>query len=183
MKKTFLFTLFATLTTFMFAQQITSHSVNIDEDVNATTFTSRHIERIEGVYHLHENDTVVMMKHAEYLKYIEINCPEAMNYYQKGCQLKGAGVGLLVSGIALNLAGLPMYLMGIIDGDDALSLGGYACVTVGSLAVSGSIPLLIVGTIKRNNSHKAYNLFCNSTTEFAVSLNASQNGLGVALNF
>ena len=183
MKKTFLLTLFTMLSTLLFAQQIAPDSLIMNEEVGITASSQRYIDRISGVYHLHENDTVIMMNHAEYLKYIEINCPEAMNYYRKGCQLKGAGVGLLVSGIALNLAGLPMYMIGYFDGDLGLYFGGYACMITGSLAVSGSIPLLIVGSIKRNNSHKAYNMYCKPTNDMTLSLNTSQNGIGLALNF
>jgi hypothetical protein len=123
------------------------------------------------------------MNHKEYLKYIDLNCPEAMSYYRKGCQLRGAGIGLLVTGIAATAAGFPLYMIGLIDSNIDSYWGGYACIMVGSLAVSGSIPLLVVGSIKRNNSHKAYNKYCCENNDMTVSLQTSQDGLGIAFSF
>ena len=61
---------------------------------------------------------------------------------------------------------------------------GAALIAVGDAAVLGSIPCLIVGGLKRNNTHEVYNQYCRrNVTTLTFQVQASRNGLGIAMNF
>ena len=72
-----------------------------------------------------------------------------------GWGLLGAGIGTFVAGTAVYGVGVYNYTIG--NKTPALIGSGAAVMAVGSGLMAGSIQCLIVGGIKRNNSHEVYN--------------------------
>lgn len=135
-------------------------------------------------YYLRDRDKTTRMDQKAYLEFIQNNCPEAYRNYQKGNKLWKAGLGMLGSGLGMTLlVGTPLYVVGILEPDEACCIAGSFFLTIGSLATIGSIPLLVVGGIKRNNSYEVYNEHCKNPQYLSFSINAKANGVGLALNF
>ena len=89
----------------------------------------------------------------------------------------GSGLGMTL------LLGTPLYAVGIANENVGCLASGSVFITIGSLATAGSIPLLVVGGIKRNNSYEVYNDHCKNPQYLSFSINAKANGVGLALNF
>lgn len=140
--------------------------------------------KADDLYYLCDRDKRTKMDKEAYLEFIQDNCPEAYKSYKTGNRLWKAGFGLLGSGLGMTLlVGTPLYVFGILEPDEACFRAGAFFLTMGSLATSGSIPLLVVGGIKRNNSHEVYNDHCKNPQYLSFSINAKANGVGLALNF
>ena len=140
--------------------------------------------KADDLYYLCDRDKRTKMDKEAYLEFIQDNCPEAYKSYKKGNRLWKAGFGLLGSGLGMTLlVGTPLYVFGILEDDEEYRIAGSFFLTMGSLATSGSIPLLVVGGIKRNNSHEVYNDHCKNPQYLSFSINAKANGVGLALNF
>lgn len=147
-------------------------------------------------YYLRDRDKTTRMDQKAYLEFIQNNCPEAYRNYQKGNKLWKAGLGMLGSGLGMTLlVGTPLYVVGVSKmvnydyGHRQYNVGvnctvaGSVFLSVGALTTAGSIPLLVVGGIKRNNSHEVYNDHCKNPQYLSFSVNAKANGVGLALNF
>lgn len=135
-------------------------------------------------YYLRDRNKTTRMDQKAYLEFIQDNCPEAYKSYKTGNRLWKAGFGLLGSGLGMTLLmGTPLYVFGILEPDEACCIAGSFFLTIGSLATIGSIPLLVVGGIKRNNSYEVYNDHCKNPQYLSFSINAKANGIGLALNF
>ena len=145
------------------------------------------ITKIDDYYYLAD----AKMTEEEYLNYIKLNCPEAWASYAKGYNLWKTGWGLFGVGIGLStLVGVPLWVSGAFDlyntGNAGLLIGGCTTFTIGCIASTACIPCLIVGGIKKNNSHKVYNEVCaskNTMSSLELDLQTSQNGIGFALKF
>lgn len=150
----------------------------------------------DDFYYLYDRDKTTKMDKKAYLEFIQNNCPEAYRNYQKGNKLWKAGLGMLGSGLGMTLlVGTPLYVVGVSKmvnydyGHRQYNVGvnctvaGSVFLSVGSLTTAGSIPLLVVGGIKRNNSHEVYNDHCKNPQYLSFSVNAKANGVGLALNF
>lgn len=138
----------------------------------------------DDLYYLCDRDKRTKMDKEAYLEFIQDNCPEAYKSYKTGNRLWKAGFGLLGSGLGMTLlVGTPLYVFGILEDYEEYRIAGSAFLTMGSLATSGSIPLLVVGGIKRNNSYEVYNDHCKNPQYLSFSINAKANGVGLALNF
>lgn len=150
------------------------------------------IEKKGDYYFLNNGTTVTQMDKDAYLRFLENNCPEAWSSYRKGTQLWKAGWGLLGAGLGVEfLIGVPMTCMGIYgfntDKDNTqsvlLTYGGAMLIGLGSAMEVGSIPLLVVGGLKRNNAYEVYNETCQPRNTVSLNLQASANGIGLALKF
>ena len=140
--------------------------------------------KADDLYYLCDRDKRTKMDKEAYLEFIQDNCPEAYKSYKTGNRLWKAGFGLLGSGLGMTLlVGTPLYVFGILEDDEEYRIAGSFFLTMGSLATSGSIPLLVVGGIKRNNSYEVYNDHCKNPQYLSFSINAKANGVGLALNF
>lgn len=150
----------------------------------------------DDFYYLYDRDKTTKMDQKAYLQFIQDNCPEAYRSYQKGNTLWKAGLGMLGSGLGMTLLlGTPLYVVGVSKmvnydyGHRQYNVGvnctvaGSVFLSVGALTSAGSIPLLVVGGIKRNNSHEVYNDHCKNPQYLSFSINAKANGVGLALNF
>ncbi len=159
-----------------------------EEDTLVGTF-----EKVDNYYILKGEDSLTKMDKEAYLRFIHSNCPEAWNSYQKGTRLWKAGWGLLGAGIGVEfLIGVPLFVTGHLGGledeneqqNELLMKGGGLVIGIGAAMELGSIPLLIVGGIKRNNTYEVYNEQCRQQQNtLYLSLQASTNGLGLALKF
>ena len=118
------------------------------------------------------------------------NCPAAYAKYMSGKKLIGAGWGVFVAGLAMTAGGGVMlgiseteykntrhYDMGLVDGGIVLTALGP------SIIVTTSVPLLGVGYYRKNHAHEIFNRQCATKEKLTLNLQASQNGLGLALNF
>ncbi len=133
------------------------------------------------------------MSEDEYIDFIRSNCKEAWEYYDSGCslwsagwKLFGCGLGFVTVGAVLCGVGAGLYGNGTVgyDGWLGMYIPGAIIATAGSGCLAGSIPCLIIGSIRRNNSHEVYNESCGRrTSAVTFGLQSSQNGLGLAINF
>ena len=155
------------------------------------------MEKHGDFYMLKQGNTTTRMDKQAYLRFIQNNCPEAWQRYLQGNKLWKAGWGLLGAGIGVEmLIGVPLFCVGYADLYTDAYYGGYysnsayakmaagtAFITIGSLMEAGSIPLLIVGGIRRNNTHEVYNAGCAKPNTVSLNLQSSANGIGLALKF
>lgn len=144
------------------------------------------------------------MTEDEYLHFIHYNCPEAWESYQKGSTLWKTGWGLFGAGGGCVVLGCLNVVMGGMfawataegrsNGREGQSKGdmlihgmyisGQTLIGLGVLSMHAAVPCLIVGKIKRNNSHEVYNEVCaRPQPEITFGVQASSNGLGLAINF
>lgn len=135
------------------------------------------------------------MTKEQYLQFIQANCTEAWNSYQKGNKLWKAGWGLLGSGIGVFVAGTAVYCVGAYDYiytqhktytpyNSNMIVGGAITLTAGSLLMAGSIPCLVVGGIRRNNSHEVYNeVQTKNNMAVTFGLKPASNGLAMVVQF
>lgn len=123
-------------------------------------------------------------------QFLRNNCAAAYAKYMSGKKLIGAGWGVFVAGLAMTAGGAVM--LGISEADYeytghydyGLEGGGIALTALGpSIIVTTSVPLLGVGYYRKNHAHEIFNRQCATKEKLTLNLQASQNGLGLALNF
>ncbi|MCQ2340799.1 MAG: hypothetical protein MJZ79_08540 [Paludibacteraceae bacterium] len=104
-------------------------------------------------------------------------CPQAYDYWRKNFLMECAGWGLLSGGVVLVVAGSVAAASG---GGAMLALTG-----VGAACVGAGIPLGAVGNVRRcKKAPEIFNQQCAARySEVRFNLQASQNGIGLALNF
>ena len=147
------------------------------------------IERSEDkdFYYLQTGQQTTRMEKEAYLRFIENNCHEAWASYQKGTKLWKAGWGLLGTGLGILTCGCVLYGIGIdklyYDNETAMLYDGAVFILMGEGMLIGSVPCLVVGSIKRNNTHEVYNKTRHLTSPLTFQLQTSQNGIGIAMNF
>ena len=112
--------------------------------------------------------------------FMQQNNREAYLKYIQSKTMINAGWGLLGGGVLITIAGI--VLTSFPDG--GLQGTGFGLIGVGPAAIVTGVPLLSVGYSRQKNAIKMFNEQ-NSIQEPALSLNlqASQNGIGLALSF
>lgn len=130
---------------------------------------------------------------AEYLAFVQENCQPAYEAFMKGAKLRKTGWQLLASGLPIFTAGVVLCGVGVGIGRerndpqlrDGLCISGAILTSVGTGLSIGSIPCLIVGSVKKNNSYEVYNEQCapKQTATLDFSIQASENGIGLAMRF
>ncbi len=119
----------------------------------------------------------------EMVKLLKVNCPDAYVQYRSnlrdeiwGACLTGAGIVMLGFGI-----GMPRYYSarGYIYHPAGYSL----LTTFGSIFTVVGIPLWAIGSINRQNSYTYYNDYCKTTELVNFTIQRSENGIGLAMNF
>ena len=148
------------------------------------------------------------MQEEVYYEYIKNNCQEAWDSYQTGRKLFRTGWGLFGGGTALFIAGIALASAGnwgvytvtytynkstgqVYNSTSSWSREKEDCFTAGavllsfgSAALSASVPLLIIGSIKKNNSHEVYNESCaKQQAPLSLNFQMGTNGVGLALKF
>lgn len=138
----------------------------------------------DDFYYLCYGAKTTKMDQKSYLQFIKNNCPEAYKQWLDGYTLWNAGWGALGAGLTFGLlVGTPLYVVGRTQQNEVCTGLGSIFTAVGALTTAGSIPMFIVGGIKKNNSYEKYNDRCRQFEEVSLVLNAKSNGLGLAINF
>ncbi len=171
------------------AQQTYSNAGYSNAGYNKPAFSGLPITKTDDYYYMGDQ----RMTEDQYLEFIKQNCATAWESYSKGnllwkqgWALFGVGMGLMIPGAVLYSLGMP-GVNGRYD-EPALWIPGVIFLTSGSILTTASIPCLIVGGIKKYNSHSVYNETCASkqqayTTPITFGITAGSNGVGVAMNF
>ena len=109
-----------------------------------------------------------MMKGDVYANFLKDNCTEAYHKYKQGHNVAIVGWALFGVGVGL----------------DICSMVGVPYVWIPSLACElACIPTLIVGYTQMHRSADLFNSMCVGKNQAYWSVTASQNGVGLALNF
>lgn len=110
----------------------------------------------------------VTMKGAVYADFLSKNCTAAYDKYKHGHNIATAGWVLLGVGLGLDL-GFSWWL----------PYSGY----IGLVCEIACIPTLIVGYTQMHRSAEIFNTSCGRNSLTSLSVTASDNGIGLALNF
>lgn len=119
----------------------------------------------------------------EMVNLLKTNCPDAYSIYRSnlrdeiwGACLTGAGIIMLGFGI-----GMPRYYAS--HGYLYQSAGYSLLTTFGSIFTVVGIPLWGIGSVNRQNSYNYYNEYCKTTELVNFTIQRSENGIGLAMNF
>lgn len=119
----------------------------------------------------------------EMVNLLSTKCPDAYLQYKSnlrdeiwGACLTGAGIIMLGFGI-----GMPQYYS--YYGRYYKSTGYSLLTTFGCVFSIVGIPLWAVGSINRQNSYNLYNEYCKTQELVNFTIQRSENGIGLALNF
>lgn len=109
------------------------------------------------------------------------NCSTAYTQFKKGLKTANVGWCLMVTGIAADIIGA--VLIGTSKGER--SIPGIALSCVGGALEIACIPTIAVGYSKMHQTVNVYNMSCSATAQIKPywSLQASNNGIGLAYNF
>ena len=106
------------------------------------------------------------------------NCSIAYEQFLDGRNLAAGGWIMMALGLGLDLGGTIMYFAGI-------QVGGSVLMGLGGALEIACIPTIAVGYSKMHQTVEVYNATCNKSTQTKPywSLQASNNGIGIAYNF
>jgi len=144
------------------------------------------------------------MNEEQYVAFVQQNCQQAYDRYMSGKKLRKSGWSMFASGLTFIVCG--SVLVGVGTGltvdnirsggsfkanpwEDPLYAGlcapGAILLGVGSGLFLGSIPCIVVGTVRRNNSHEIYNETCARSTADVIEfgIQPAANGIGLAMRF
>ena len=154
-----------------------------------------YLNRIGGHYYLDGNP----MSKKEYRDFLKNNSPEAWERYRKGTALWATGWSLFGVGMASACIVGPALLTSwfasgyeigeyyLWNNSTAWEPGRRAGVIVSGVGlglITASIPCIAVGAVKKFTAHNTYNEHCaKQQPQLQLSLQTSQNGIGLALTF
>ena len=164
-----------------------SQQVGYNAGYNKPAFNGLPITKADDYYYMGDQ----RMTEDQYLDFIKQNCSTAWESYSKGNKLWKQGWALFGVGMGLLIPGSALYALGFEGGRSnypELWIPGVIFLTSGSALTTASVPCLIVGGIKKYNSHNVYNETCASrqqayTTPITFGITTGGNGVGVAMNF
>jgi hypothetical protein len=122
-------------------------------------------------------------------KFLQSNNRSAYMTYMKGQKLKTAGWWVFGSGATLLTLGSAMFVfaeLGPVDEWSNFPLidASYAMLSIGAAATIVSIPLFGIGARHRNKTAiDVFNEQNSTQSQLTLNLQASQNGIGLALKF
>ena len=167
---------------------IAENSAPKEEQTEQPASVSQNLSNVRYIMKISNNEYMLdgsFMDKKAYQNFIHQNCPEAWQKHCKAKRLVNAGWCVGAAGIALAVSGGILWsykgwYTGVHYSIAMISVGSSATFFVG-------IPLLGTGYKRMNNTYKAYNMYCASSTStvntLSLNLQADQNGLGVALHF
>jgi opacity protein-like surface antigen len=144
-----------------FAQKVNPESLSVS---NNTITQNPYVLRTGNRYYYNGEE----MRGEVYANFLKNNCADAYKLYQHGKSVSTAGWILLGVGVGLDI-GFAWWL----------PYSGY----IGLACEIACIPTLIVGYTQMHRSAEIYNTACIVNSQAYWSINASQNGIGIALNF
>ena len=137
-------------------------------ETSNTTFAqsnnSSYLIRTGNRYHYNG----IEMRGDVYANFLKNNCTEAFNKYQKGKTVSTVGWILLGVGVGLDL-GFAWWT----------PYAGY----IGLACEIACIPTLIAGYGQMHSSAEIFNASCGRSSMASWSVTASENGIGLAINF
>ena len=110
-----------------------------------------------------------MMRGNVYASFLQDNCTEAFKKYRTGRIVSNIGWALFIVGIGLDIA--------------TLASGSIAVGIPAAILEIGCIPTLAIGYNQMHHSADIFNSTCVAKSQAYWSVTASQNGVGLALNF
>lgn len=151
---------------------------------NQPAFNGLPITKNDDFYYMGDQ----RMTEDQYFDFIKQNCQVAWESYQKGNLLWKQGWALFGVGMGVMIPGAALYSVGIAERYAELYIPGAVFLASGSILTTASVPCLIVGGIKKYNSHNVYNDHCTArqqafTTPITFGITSGANGVGVAMNF
>ncbi len=151
---------------------------------NQPAFNGLPITKNDDFYYMGDQ----RMTEDQYFDFIKQNCQVAWESYQKGNLLWKQGWALFGVGMGVMIPGAALYSVGIAERYEELYIPGAIFLASGSILTTASVPCLIVGGIKKYNSHNVYNDHCAArqqafTTPITFGITSGANGVGVAMNF
>ena len=188
--KKILLTFMCTIALMLSAQFAAAQEIKMSDDGLTCTYTKADpnaasavtVATNEPVYRA--GNTYILGKQTmdkyQYAAYLRNTCPAAYAKFHTGYTLSSVGWGLLAGGLALELSSAIMWWY-----SPNSYYGHYAAVNnfvggLGHTLTVASVPLLIIGYCKQHNSVGVYN---SSIGQPYFSLNASQDGVGIAFHF
>ena len=188
--KKILLTFMCTIALMLSAQFAAAQEIKMSDDGLTCTYTKADpnaasavtVATNEPVYRA--GNTYILGKQTmdkyQYAAYLRNTCPAAYAKFHTGYTLSSVGWGLLAGGLALELSSAIMWWY-----SPNSYYGHYAAVNnfvggLGHTLTVASVPLLIIGYCKQHNSVGVYN---SSIGQPYFSLNASQDGVGIAYHF
>lgn len=188
--KKILLTFMCTIALMLSAQHVAAQEIKMSDDGLTCTYTKADpnaasavtVATNEPIYRA--GNTYILGKQTmdkyQYAAYLRNTCPAAYAKFHTGYTLSSVGWGLLAGGLALELGSAIMWWY-----RPNSYYGHYAAVNnfvggLGHTLTVASVPLLIIGYCKQHNSVGVYN---SSIGQPYFSLNASQDGVGIAYHF
>ena len=170
----------------MCAMHVSAQVVSAPSKQTSATKACPSLDMVRGKYYLDDN----LITTKEYKDFLKNNSPEAWQRYKSGTALWATGWSLLGVSTVASYTGIILFLM---DGQKYLAEGGERgpgmkigaglVAGAGALAIAG-IPCVIVGGKKKFTAHELYTENCaKQQNALTLSVQTSQNGLGLALNF
>lgn len=151
------------------AEEITGNSNQ--DNRRQTPFVTR-----SGNTYYYQNE---VMDKQTYLRFLKQNCSLAYTEANKGLNMANVGWGLFAVGLGLDL-GVTIGLLAQGGTSPIVSVFSW----IGSCCEIASIPILAVGYAKMHKSVDIYNMQCTTARNQPYwSIQTSQNGIGLALNF
>ena len=188
--KKILLTFMCTIALILSAQFAAAQEIKMSDDGLTCTYTKADpnaasavtVATNEPIYRA--GNTYILGKQTmdkyQYAAYLRNTCPAAYAKFHTGYTLSSVGWGLLAGGLALELSSAIMwwYSPNSYYGHYA-AVNNFVCGLGHTLTVA-SVPLLIIGYCKQHNSVGVYN---SAIGQPYFSLNASQDGVGIAFHF
>lgn len=134
------------------------------------------LEYVDGVGFMYENTHIDNDKVYDFLQTKDL---KTAKFYDKYNTMSKHGKGLIISGSIIAGVGLAT----IFIPSDICIITGIVCTVVGHPLLAAGIPLYIIGNNKKR--YDTVKMFNSKTLQPAVnlSINASNTGIGLALNF
>ena len=119
----------------------------------------------------------------EYVNLIQNLCPQAYESYKKGATMQTVGWCMLGAGVAVSML-FPFRSSSVsINGSTTTTTTSMIGVILGGSLTLASIPTLIIGGNRKNNSYKIYNQNCTNRNGASLGFYPTINGVGVYLSF
>ena len=126
------------------------------------------------------------MDEKEYINFLAQNCPSAYRQYISGDYKVRAAITFLIGGICYDFTGSAFIGHAVRCNDKRGGIiAGSVLLFLGTGLEIACIPTWIVGGRQRANAIDTFNATCSGKTQPQAywSINASQNGIGLAFNF
>ena len=123
------------------------------------------------------------MSKKECAEFLSTRHTPAYETFQKGLKCATAGWWTLGAGLAVDLAGSILWAYSGPKESDAMFYSGASLIIAGGIALIASIPTIYVGYNRIYRGVDMFNASQMSKPQAYWTIQGSQNGIGIALNF